>query len=273
MWSDGQVPTASVNGIEIEYQRSGEGERLLYLNGSGATLATTGMLLSPFTSKFDLLAHDQRGLGQTTVPPGPYSMADYAADALGLLDHVGWDRCRVVGISFGGMVAQELAVTAPERVDRLALLCTSPGGADLASYPLHELAELGPAQRELVATSIMDSRFTPDWLADPAHETDRLIADMMASRGRLPKSDEVRRGEAEQLQARRHHDVVDRLGRITCPTLVAAGRYDGIAPLANSEAIAERIPNAELRVYEGGHAFFGQDPKAIPDVIRWLAEA
>ena len=74
-------------------------------------------------------------------------MADYAADALALLDHVGWDRARVVGVSFGGMVAQELAVTAPERVERLALLCTSPGGAGGASYPLHELAALPEAER------------------------------------------------------------------------------------------------------------------------------
>ncbi len=69
-------------------------------------------------------------------------MADYAADALALLDAVGWDTCRVVGVSFGGMVAQELAVTAPERVERLALCCTSPGGVGGASYPLQELAAL-----------------------------------------------------------------------------------------------------------------------------------
>ncbi|QXC59432.1 alpha/beta hydrolase [Aquihabitans sp. G128] len=267
------MPTASVNGIDLHYERSGEGDRLLYLNGSGATLATTGMLLTPFTNRFDVAAHDQRGLGLTSIPPGPYSMADYAADALGLLDHLGWDSCRVVGISFGGMVAQELAVTAPERVERLALLCTSPGGPELASYPLHELVGLAPEERSRIGTTILDTRFTPEWLADPAHETDRFIAEMMASRNQVSKLPEVLRGEWEQLGARQGHDVVDRLGRITCPTLVASGRYDGIAPLVNGEAIAERVPNAELRVYEGGHAFFGQDPKAIPDTIRWLAEA
>ena len=82
-----------------------------------------------FAKRFDVVAHDQRGLGRTEIPPTPYTMADYAADAMALVDHVGWDRCRVVGISFGGMVAQEIAVTWPERVERLALLCTSPGGA------------------------------------------------------------------------------------------------------------------------------------------------
>jgi 3-oxoadipate enol-lactonase len=260
---------AEVNGIEIHFQRSGAGPRVLYLNGSGTTLADTAVVMAPFAERFDLLAHDQRGLGLTSIPPGPYTMADYAADALGLLDHVGWDSCRVVGVSFGGMVAQELAVTAPERVERLALMCTSPGGAGGASYPLHELATLTPEERAPVATRILDTRFTPEWLA--THELDRFIAGMMAERAAAPKTAEQRRGEALQMEARAGHDVWDRLYRIDCPTLVACGRYDGIAPLANGEAIASRIPGAELRAYEGGHAFFGQDPTAFGEIVDFLA--
>jgi pimeloyl-ACP methyl ester carboxylesterase len=266
------VPTAEVNGVVLYYERRGAGPPLLFLNGSGATLATTGFLVSPFAEHADVVAHDQRGLGQTTIPPAPYAMADYAADALGLLDHLGWEQAAVVGISFGGMVAQELAVTAPERVHRLALACTSPGGAGGSSYPLHELAELGPEERATIGTRILDTRFTPEWLAE--HPADRALAELAGARRDDPgKSDEVRRGEAAQLEARRHHDVWDRLERITCPTLVAAGRYDGIAPLANSEAIASRIAGAELRVYEGGHAFFAQDPAALPDLVSFLTAA
>jgi 3-oxoadipate enol-lactonase len=263
------MPTAAVNGIDVYFERSGSGRRVLFLNGSGATLAASGIVLAPFAARVDLLAHDQRGLGQTSIPPGPYSMADYAADALGLLDHVGWDSCAVVGISFGGMVAQELAVTAPHRVDRLALACTSPGGAGGSSYPLHELADLPDDERAAIGARILDTRFTPEWLAD--HAGDRALAEIMAARGAVERTDEQRRGEAEQLQARRHHDVWDRLPRIACPTLVAAGRYDGIAPSSNSEGIADRIPGAELRVYDGGHAFFVQDAAALPDLVEFLA--
>lgn len=265
------MPTAALNGIDIHHRREGRagGRRVLFLNGSGATLAGTAMLLAPFEARFDLLAHDQRGLGRTSIPPGPYAMADYAADALALLDHVGWSSCAVAGLSFGGMVAQELAVTAPERVERLALLCTSPGGPDLASYPLHELRAMDRAEREAVGAAILDTRFTPEWLA--THESDRALAELMASRGdAAAKTAEQERGEVEQLEARRRHDVVDRLGRISCPTLVAAGRYDGIAPLANSEAIAARIGGAELRVYDGGHAFFVQDRTAFPELLDYL---
>jgi pimeloyl-ACP methyl ester carboxylesterase len=176
-------------------------------------------------------------------------MADYAADAAAVLDHVGWDSARVVGISFGGMVAQELAVTWPERIERLALLCTSPGGADLASYPLHELAELSDEARAATYLPLLDTRFTPEWLA--AHDRDRSVAEMLAARRSGERPPEQARGEREQLLAR--------------------SRYDGIAPPANSEAIAARVPGAELRFYEGGHAFVSQDRAALPEVMDFLA--
>ena len=262
------MPTAHVNGIDLYYERDGDGRRLLFLNGSGATLATTALIIDPFRARFDVVAHDQRGLGRTEHPPEPYTMADYAADAAGLLDVVGWETCAVFGLSFGGMVAQELAVTWPERVERLALACTSPGGTELASYPLHELVDLPPDERTAVARRLLDTRFTPEWL--DAHPADRGLAEMMAARYLVVKSDETLRGEAAQLHARRGHDVLDRLGAITCPTLVACGRYDGIAPMANSQAIAARVPGAVLRAYEGGHAFFGQDATAIPDILDFI---
>jgi 3-oxoadipate enol-lactonase len=262
------VETINANGITIAYERAGSGKRLLFFGGSGSTLSSNKLLIDVFASKFDVVCHDQRGLGSTSVPPGPYSMADYANDAAALLDHLGWRTCRVAGISFGGMVAQEFAVTWPERVERLALLCTSPGGEGRASYPLHELEQLPEAEQLAVGLRILDTRFTPEWLAD--HPSDERLVEMMAERRTGAKDPETARGEREQLHARRFHDVYDRLPAITCPTLVAGGRYDGIAPPANAEAIAAQIPHAELRFYDGGHAFFAQDPTAFGDVFAFL---
>jgi pimeloyl-ACP methyl ester carboxylesterase len=264
------MPMVALNGIDIYYERSGSGPRLLFLNGSGASLARSRVMIDPYAAHFDLAAHDQRGLGQTSVPPGPYTMGDYAADAAAFMDHLGWERCRVIGVSFGGMVAQELAVTWPERIERLALVCTSPGG-DHASYPLHRLAGLEAGERQAAMLGLLDTRFTPDWLA--AHQGDRQLVEGLASMGAVTKTHDQLRGEREQLLARSHHDVVDRLDRITATTLVASGRYDGIAPLANGEAIAARIPGAELRVYEGGHVFMVQDPRAHFELIAFLAQA
>jgi 3-oxoadipate enol-lactonase len=262
------VPIAAVNGIDLYYEREGTGRRLLFLNGSGATLESSSLLIRPFRGRFDVVAHDQRGLGRTSRPPAPYTMADYAADAAGLLDVVGWDSCGVIGVSFGGMVAQELAVTWPDRVERLVLACTSPGGPDTASYPLHELANLAPAERSAIAPRLLDDRFTPEWLA--AHPSDQALVDMMAARAAGEKSDDERRGELAQLEARAGLDVRDRLGVVHCPTLVAGGRYDGIAPPVNSAAIAAAIPGAELRMYEGGHTFFAQDGAALPELLDFI---
>ncbi len=263
------MPRANVNGIEVHFERAGSGPPLLFCNGSGATLESSAPVIARFRERFDVVAHDQRGLGRTSIPPGPYTMADYATDAAALLDHVGWDRCAVVGISFGGMVAQELAVTWPDRITRLALVCTSPGGPGRASYPLHELAELPPPEAAAVGLRLLDTRFTSDWLA--SHPRDKAMVEGRAQRGAAPKDADTRRGELEQLGARRGHDVWDRLAAVTCPTLVAGGRYDGIAPPANSDAIASRIPGAEVRLYEGGHLFFLQDRAAFPDILEFLA--
>lgn len=195
-------------------------------------------------------------------------MADLADDALALADHLGWEHFRLIGISFGGMVAQEMAVTAPERIDRLALLCTSPGGAGGSSFPFRSLLEMTPGKRATVSAEIMDSRFTPVWLEE--HESDRFLAGVLAQRF-TPEAFSVERGIALQLQARSEHDVFDRLPRISCPTLIASGPFDGIAPPVNGIAIASQIPQAELRLFEGGHAFIGQDPESLPGIVQFLA--
>jgi 3-oxoadipate enol-lactonase len=286
------VPLIETGDLAIYYERRGSGPPLLFLNGSGSTLEGSGLLIDLFTGRFDVVAHDQRGLGRTAVPAGPYSMADYAADAAAVLDAVGWASARVVGVSFGGMVAQELAVTFPERVERLALVCTSPGGVS-PSYPLHELAALSDSDRNARRTLLLDTRFTSEWLS--AHPGDQRLVEMMAERSRAPSNATGETGagaaamktarhdgephahatretgEHEQLMARSRHDVTDRLAALRCPTLVASGRYDGIAPVANGEAIATRVPGAELRVYEGGHAFFVQDRTALPEILDFLA--
>lgn len=263
------MPTERLNGIDLHWEQAGEGPRLLMFNGSGSTIERMRPLMNVFASQFDIVLHDQRGLGKTEIPQGPYSMADYAADAIALVDFLGWDTFNVIGISFGGMVAQEFAVTVPERVEKLALLCTSPGGAGGSSYPLHELREMPFEERGPTAIRIMDSRFTPEWLE--SHPADRIFVDGISQQSAEPGS-EAARGEYEQLAARSSHDVWDRLSTITAPTFIAAGRYDGIAPLSNSEAMAERIPNAELHVYEGGHGFFAQDATAFPEILRFLAD-
>ncbi len=120
------MPFAAVRGIRMYYELYGRGPRLLYISGSGGDLRRQpGVFDSPLSARFEILAYDQRGLGQTDKPDTAYTMMDYALDANDLLDVVGWDGCMVIGISFGGMVSQQLALHFPQRVERLVLACTS----------------------------------------------------------------------------------------------------------------------------------------------------
>jgi len=261
------VPFARANGISMYYELAGTGERLLFVSGTNGDLRRQRQLADgPLTEHFEVLAYDQRGLGQTEVPAGPYTMAEYGDDAAALLDTLGWDQCAVIGISFGGMVAQELAIRHPDRVRRLVLACTSSGGVGGASYPLHDLAALDPAEAQALRFEILDTRWDAAWrAANP--DMVRLITAGMDGEG-----DEglTREGTVLQLEARRHHDTAGRLGAIVCPTLVCGGRFDGIAPPANSEFLARAIPRARLALFEGGHIFFMQDAAAMPAMVRFL---
>jgi 3-oxoadipate enol-lactonase len=264
------VPFARANGIDLYYELAGAGERLLFISGTGADLRRSPRLTDvPQFAAFELLQYDQRGLGQSAVPAGPYTMADYADDAAGLLDAMAWDACLVLGVSFGGMVAQELAVRHPERVRRLVLACTSAGGRGGASYPLHELVGLDVQAAAGKRLQLLDTRWDAAWRADNP-EMVAMFTDGFQLGG---PDDGLGEGPLLQLEARRHHDTSARLERISCPTLVCAGRYDGLAPPANSEFLATKIPGAELVFFDGGHIFFMQDPAAMPTMLDFLGAA
>ena len=258
------------NGCDFYYEiRGNEGPRAIFFNGSGASIETTGPLINALAKTMQIAVHDQRGLGASTVPAGPYTMAQYAEDGAALLRHIGWNSCIVIGISFGGMVAQEFAVTYPDMTDKLVLLCTSAGGAAGSSYPLHELSSLPEAERLDAMLRIMDTRFTQEWFA--SHPSDAEVVRILRERGSVEKSPDRVRGERLQMEARMDHDVADRLAHVAAPTYVLAGRYDGIAPPTNSHEIAARIPDAVVSLYEGGHMFTGQDANALRDVREFVA--
>lgn len=263
------MPYVHVRGIRIYYEQHGTGPRLLFFNGSGGDLRRKPNIFdSPLTERFEVLCHDQRGLGSTDKPDAAYTMADYAADGDTLLGAVGWELCHVVGISFGGMVAQEFAIRFPARVERLVLACTSSGGSGGASYPLHELADLTREERARRVVALADTRLDAAWQAAHPERFEALAAMLAGSDGEADAGS--RAGMQRQLEARRGHDTYERLPRIACPVLVCGGRFDGIAPPANLEAIARQIPQAELELFEGGHYFMLQDPTAFPRMIDFL---
>jgi 3-oxoadipate enol-lactonase len=261
------MPVAAVNGIEIYYEVHGSGPPLLAISGTGGDLRTMPPQLMPVTQSFETLAYDQRGLGRTSKPAADYTMADYADDAAGLIRTMGWPSCRVMGTSFGGMVALNLAVRHPALVERLVLNCTSAGG-ESASYPLHELADLGPDEAFAARMRITDDRWDPD-ADEPMPGLGGFYDAMVAAMRSVPDPD-VAAGLRRQLAARAGHDVVAELGSITCPTLVCAGSHDRLAPVENSRFLADRIPDARLEVFDGGHLFLVQDRTAWTAIVDFL---
>ncbi len=269
------MPIDRIRDIDLYWERAGDGPPLLFIGGSGGDLRQKPNVLDgPFPRHFDVVAFDQRGLGRTSHPDTPYTMADYAHDAAGLLDTIGWDRCNVVGVSFGGMVAQELAVTFPDRIRKLVLCCTSSGGEGGASYPLHELERMPAEERAVRSLEIGDTRHDAAWRAahpDVAANLIQLQHDMQALGAHEP---DRMMGYRRQLEARRDHDTWSRLPALTMPVLVCGGRFDGIAPPANQQALERQIPNATLEMFDGGHVFMMQDRSAFPRMIEFLeAEA
>ncbi|MBS0409307.1 MAG: alpha/beta hydrolase [Proteobacteria bacterium] len=263
------MPKTKVGDIDIYFERQGEGPRLLFISGTGGDLRIKPNIFDgPLARQFDLLAFDQRGLGQTSKPDAPYSMAGYADDAAGLMDALGWQDALVLGVSFGGMVAQELVLRHPAKVRRLVLACTSPGGAGGASFPFHEIGHMERVERSKHLIPISDTRRDAAWADGHAEFYDQLVVMGAAD----PYADEPGHamGARRQLEARALHDTWDRLPTIACPVMIAGGRFDGIALPRTQERLAARIPGATLRMFDGGHMFMIQDRAAVPAMAEFL---
>ena len=267
------MPHIRAGDINIYYEIAGAGQKLLFINGTGADLRfKPNAFDGPLGKNFQVLGYDQRGLGRTDKPDHPYSMAQYADDAAALMDALGWERAHVMGVSFGGMVAQHLVLRHPEKVARLVLACTSAGGTGGASYPLHELGGMDIEARARYMISISDTRHDAQWQAAHADAFGVMIAQQLASAAIGSDDPGKPMGARRQLEARMDHDTFSRLGDIKSPTLLCAGKYDGIAPLANMQAMQQKIPDAGLEVFEGGHLFLLQDKRAYAQIVQFLKQ-
>jgi len=264
-----------INDIEIYYEIAGEGQKLIYISGSFGDLRRKPNIFdSPLAEHFKILAFDQRGLGRTSKPDKPYSMVDYANDAAGLIEAINWDSAHVMGRSFGGMVAQELAIRYPEKIEKLVLACSSTGGEGGSSYPIHELVELSYEEAAKRWLGVLDNRLDAAWRRGNPEEYQRRITEFAEEmRDLLGEAGSMKRmGVVRQLEARIDHDTYTRVHLIKAPTLICGGRYDSQSPPVNLENMHNQMSNSRLEFFEGGHGFLSQDPKAYNRIIEFLKE-
>lgn len=258
------MPSVAANGIQIGYQIEGQGPPLLFLMGfTGARHAWYGFP-QRFSHRFRVVTLDNRGVGESSAPPGPYSTAQMAADTLGLLDALGLPRVSLVGVSMGGMIAQHVASLAPERVERLVLGCSHHGGPSHVPPGAEALLRMSPGRRggaHDTLRALVELNFSLPFL--DAHP--RLIEDMI-SHGLAHKMPHA--GFLGQLAAVAGHDAAGQLGQIRCPTLVLTGSDDRLIPAANSALLAAAIPGARLATLPGvGHMFWVEAPDAAQAAI------
>jgi 3-oxoadipate enol-lactonase len=241
--------------VRIAWERRGSGEPLLLVHGLGYARWGWEPVLEPLERSFDLILFDNRGIGESDAPPGPYTVAELAADAAQVLDEAGVERANVLGTSLGGMVAQELALTAPERVDRLVLACTTPGGPE--AFPMPErtvqLMTGGATLRQFVENALAPG-------PDP-ELVDRILRHREATAQPLD-------AWSAQAAAGATFDALGRIARVEAPTLILHGTEDAVVDSRNSSLLASRIPDSRVELFPGGgHLFFWEQPDRFVDVV------
>ena len=264
------MPFISANHLAFYYETSGQGETLFVISGSGGDLRVKPNIMdSPLNRSFKVISYDQRGLGQTRCELPSYEMKDFAEDAASIMDALDIVPCNVLGISFGGMVAQELAIRYPGKVKKLALACTSPGGAGGPSYPLHELQDLPLEEAIKKQIEISDTRINEEFRQKRPEVYAKIVADTK-QRSEATRTPESIEGNRKQMEARKGHDTFDRLPAIKIPTAIFGGKYDGISPPENLRVLQRQIPGATLEFFEGGHMFMIQDKKAVSRIADFF---
>jgi len=255
-----------VGDIELDYERSGQGPALLMIMGmSGTALSWGEPFLSLLREDFDVIVYDHRGIGASSRLEGPITIGEMAGDAAGLLAALELDSAHVLGISMGGMIAQELALSHPANIRTLTLGCSYCGGARSARTPDDVLARIqqswSSGDRELAMRTSWEINVSPEFAANE-QEWAQFVARAM------------RRSVAvaviqQQARAIAGHDTCERLHEIAAPTLVAHGSLDQLLPVANGRLLAELIPGAELEIFDGvGHMFFLERPERSAELLR-----
>jgi 3-oxoadipate enol-lactonase len=246
--------------VRLKWESQGEGAPLLLVHGLGYTREGWGPQRELLARRYRVLSYDNRGIGESEIPPGPYSVAELAGDAVQVLDEAGVERAHVLGASLGGMVAQLLAAEQPERVDRLVLAGTTSGGA--AAYPLPQQTLALMAEAPSLPPEVALRRFVENALAPGSPFVDEVLAD----RQRHPPD---AAGWAAQAAAGSTWDADGRLARIAAPTLVVAGTADAVVDPRNAQLLAEAIPNARLELIDGaGHLPFWERAEEFAALVE-----
>jgi len=254
------MPKVTVNGIRMFYEETGGGEPLILIMGFGGDHLAWAFQVRALAEHYRVVTFDNRGAGQSDAPEPPYTIRTMADDTAGLIAALGIERAHVVGVSMGGMIAQELALAYPGRVRSLHLGCTT-------ARPDTHMKALLAAWRDMRAALTPDAlvRALMLWLFSYRTYDERpefveaVIQTALANP--FPQSLMGFLGQAAAIE---HHDTLARLPGIHCPTLVSVAEDDILVPPRFSRELVARIPGAALRAVVGaGHVYFWEQADAF----------
>jgi 3-oxoadipate enol-lactonase len=231
--------------VDVPFRLDGPADApvLVLSNSIGSTSAMWDPQVPALSEEFRVVRYETRGHAGAPVPDGPYSIADLGGDVVALLDRLGVERAHFAGLSLGGMTGMWLGVNAPDRIDRLVLLCTSAMLARDVDWPARAalVREQGTGA---IAQATVERWFTPGYIeANPE----------VAARMRALIADTPAEGYAGCAEAIAAMDQEEAIRTVRAPTLVIAGIEDPATPPRHGELIAERIPNARLELVNGAH--------------------
>lgn len=251
------MPKANVNGINISYGVYGHGEPLVLIMGFAGPKLGWIFQNCFFKKHYQVITFDNRGVWRTDKPDGPYSIKMMADDTVGLMDHLGIKKAHILGVSMGGMIAQELAINYPERVQKLVLGCTYASQDEVRGLTPEYYKGIGfddgcsnDELKKIAMGRLLATVFSLSF-------NNRLYRTLVTLLAKMYVILLSTKGVCAQYEALLYHNALDRLHEIQAPTLVIAGTQDRIVRPSSSETIADRIPNAKLiKVKDGSHSFF-----------------
>ena len=263
------MPRVRCNDVELRVEEVGSGAPLLLIMGLGASLETWVAQRDAFAARHRVVMFDNRGAGGSECPPPPWSVPEMAADAVGVLDALGIERAHVLGVSMGGMIAQELAIRWPERIDRLVLAVSfaRPDPVRRAFLLFRRWARFQDIDLVQEGIANLPWLVSPRVLNDPAR-----LEEILGVVGAMPFM--APEAYARQIDAILEHDTLARLDGVRAPTLVLAAAEDVLTPVYLSREIADAIRGARLVVLpRGNHAVQLEEPTAFnAAVLEFLSE-
>jgi pimeloyl-ACP methyl ester carboxylesterase len=265
------VPFARNGTVKVHWESFGEGPPVLLVAGQGMTADGWWSTIPILSRSFRVIAFDNRDTGSSSRLPWPYSAAQMANDAVAVLDAAGEQQAHVYGISLGSLVAQELALRHPDRVQALVLGASSAGG-----FAAYKPSPSSFAQTFLVRAGAMGPEEAA-WAAVPytygektRRSNSERIATDIAHRISSPPEPLAYMHQAAAVAT---HDAYDRLNQMAAPTLVVHGEQDVFVPPANALVLAEKIPAAQLRLWpDAGHMYTIDEPQADREIARFLLQ-